>query len=400
MLSIVSGVRSASGDAEAESEGAVVGIAGKVSGTLPAQTASCQQLDPGNVLWMEPNTTAPPRRHPRPGMREVAERAGVAMSSVSRVLSGHPDVSPRMRDLVVRAARDLGYQPDLLAQGLRSGRTLSVGFTVSDIANPILAEIVTGAEKRLREAGYSLLLTNSEGNPDLDVEHISLLERRRVDGFLLSLAEENHPETVAVLREVAVPLVLVDRDVPSGVRASQAVFDHFSGMQAAAAHLLELGHRRFALITGGPERPSRERRQAVEETLAAAGDGAQCTVYTGEFSVERGRQTTAAILSMTPRPTVIVAGGNMLMQGALLALRAAGVEVGRDISFVGCDDIAIAEIHQPPIAVVRRDVPAVGVAAAELLLSALNTGSDDEWEPAQVVLPTEFVPRASCAPAP
>lgn len=305
-----------------------------------------------------------------------------------------------MRDLVVHAARDLGYQPDLLAQGLRSGRTLSVGFTVSDIANPVLAEIVTGAEKRLREAGYSLLLTNSEGNPDLDVEHISLLERRRVDGFLLSLAEENHPETVAVLREVAVPVVLVDRDVPSGVRASQAVFDHFSGMQAAAAHLLELGHRRFALITGGPERPSRERRQAVEETLAAAGDGAQCTVYTGEFSVERGRQTTAAILSMTPRPTVIVAGGNMLMQGALLALRAAGVEVGRDISFVGCDDIAIAEIHQPPIAVVRRDVPAVGVAAAELLLSALNTGTDDEWEPAQVVLPTEFVPRASCAPAP
>lgn len=332
-------------------------------------------------------------------MREVAERAGVAMSSVSRVLSGHPDVSPRMRDRVVQAARDLGYQPDLLAQGLRSGRTRSVGFTVSDIANPILAEIVTGAEKRLREAGYSLLLTNSEGNPDLDVEHISLLERRRVDGLLLSLAEENHSATVSVLREVAVPIVLVDRDVPKGVRASQAVFDHFSGMQAATAHLLELGHRRFALITGGPERPSRERRRAVEETLASAGGGAQCTVLSGEFSVERGRHTTAAILSMNPRPTVIVAGGNMLMQGALLALRAAGVEVGRDISFVGCDDIAIAEIHQPPIAVVRRDVPAVGIAAAELLLSALNADDSEGWETAQVVLPTEFVPRASCAPA-
>lgn len=330
-------------------------------------------------------------------MREVAERAGVAMSSVSRVLSGHPDVSPKMRDLVAQAARDLGYQPDLLAQGLRSGRTLSVGFTVSDIANPILAEIVTGAEKRLREAGYSLLLTNSEGNPELDVEHISLLERRRVDGLLLSLAEENHPATVSVLREVAVPVVLIDRDVPSGVRASQAVFDHSSGMKAAAEHLLQLGHRRFALITGGPERPSRERRSAVEETLASAGDGAQCTVYTGEFSVERGRQTTAAILSMNPRPTVIVAGGNMLMQGALLALRAAGVEVGKDISFVGCDDIAIAEIHQPSIAVVRRDVPAVGVAAAELLLRALDGGSEG-WSPEQVVLPTEFVPRASCAP--
>ena len=157
------------------------------------------------------------RAHPRLGMREVAEHAGVAMSSVSRVLSGHPDVSPKMRQVVMDAVRDLGYQPDMLAQGLRRGKTFSVGFTVSDIANPVLAEIVTGAEKRLRKAGYSLLLTNSEGDPELDVEHISLLERRRVDGLILSLAEENQPETVAALRQVGVPVVLVDRDVPAGV---------------------------------------------------------------------------------------------------------------------------------------------------------------------------------------
>ncbi len=95
-----------------------------------------------------------------------------------------------MRQVVLTAVRDLGYQPDMLAQGLRSGKTYSVGFTVSNIANPVFGEIVTGAEKRLRAAGYSLLLTNSEGNPDLDVEHIQLLERRRVDGLILSLAED------------------------------------------------------------------------------------------------------------------------------------------------------------------------------------------------------------------
>ena len=173
-------------------------------------------------------------------MREVAERAGVAMSSVSRVLSGHPDVSPKMRQVVMDAVRDLGYQPDMLAQGLRRGKTFSVGFTVSDIANPVLAEIVTGAEKRLREAGYSLLLTNSEGNPDLDVEHISLLARRRVDGFILSLAEENHPETVTALGQLTVPVVLVDRDVPPGIDAACASFDHAAGMRAATKHLL--GH--------------------------------------------------------------------------------------------------------------------------------------------------------------
>src|SRR5579871_1198712 len=180
-------------------------------------------------------------------MREVAIRAGVAMSSVSRVLSGHPDVSPRMRQVVMAAVAELGYQPDMLAQGLRRGKTFSVGFTVSDISNTVLAQIVTGAEKRLREAGYSLLLTNSEGNPELDVEHISLLERRRVDGLLLSLAEEHHDATVAALRQVTVPTVLIDRDVPYGVNARCAAFDHARGMRDATEYLLQLGHRRFAL---------------------------------------------------------------------------------------------------------------------------------------------------------
>lgn len=87
----------------------------------------------------------------RPGMREVAETAGVAMSSVSRVLSGHPDVSPAMHKLVMEVVRDLGYRPDMLAQGLRRGKSFSVGFTVSDIANPVFANVITGAEKRLRE---------------------------------------------------------------------------------------------------------------------------------------------------------------------------------------------------------------------------------------------------------
>jgi LacI family transcriptional regulator len=333
-------------------------------------------------------------------MREVADRAGVAMSSVSRVLSGHPDVSPKMRRVVMAAVRELGYQPDMLAQGLRRGKTFSVGFTVSDIANPVLAEIVTGAEKRLREAGYSLLLTNSEGDPELDVEHISLLERRRVDGLILSLAEENQPATVAALRQVAVPVVLVDRDIPPGVKARRAAFDHALGMGDAARHLLELGHRRFALITGGPERPARERRRAVEETLASAGGAATCTVYPGKFSVEHGRQATAEILASEPRATAIIAGGNMLMEGALLTLREAGVEVGRDISFVGCDDVVVAEVHQPPIAVVRRDIAAVGVAAAELLLADLEPSDGGPETPREIVLPTEFVARPSCAPPP
>jgi LacI family transcriptional regulator len=357
-------------------------------------------VDPGNVsdnVYDDTFDEADERGPTRPGMREVAERAGVAMSSVSRVLSGHPDVSPRMRRVVMEAVRELNYQPDMLAQWLRLKKTFSVGFAVSDIANSVLAEIITGTEKRLRAAGYSLLLTNSEGNPELDIEHISLLERRRVDGLILSLVDENHPDVVAALQQVACPVVLVDRDIPEGVTGRSAAFDHALGMRAATKHLLDLGHRRFALITGGPERPARERRRAVEETLAGVPD-AEHRIYPGEFSVEHGRRATTEILAQNPRPSAIIAGGNMLMEGALKCLKEAGVRVGRDLSFVGCDDVAIAEIHEPPIAVVRRDSRAVGVAAADLLLADLEPQSGSAYSPREIVLPTEFVPRASCAP--
>src|SRR5579871_6034434 len=105
-------------------------------------------------------------------MREVADAAGVAMSTVSRVISGHPDVSPEMRDRVQRVVERLGYEPHFLAQSLRRGATLSVGFTVSDIANPVIAQYARGAEMVLREAGYTLLVMSAENDPALEYAHI------------------------------------------------------------------------------------------------------------------------------------------------------------------------------------------------------------------------------------
>lgn len=333
----------------------------------------------------------------RPGMKEVAERAGVAMSSVSRVLSNHPDVSERMRETVMAAVEDLGYVPDMLAQGLRRQKTFSIGFVASEIANPVLAEAITGAESRLRASSYTMLLTNSEGDEELDPVHVRLLEQRRVDGLLLSLTNEHNPETVDVLRRTELPMVLIDRELPEGVVARRAMFDHRAGMVAAAEHLLELGHRHVGFIIAGPPGPAHARRDAIEETLRAA--NARCDTYTGPFSIEYGVRATREILQRRPQPTAIVAGGNLLMHGSLRALREAGVRVGEELSFVGCDDVAVAEFHNPPIAVVRRDTRRIGEIAAEMILGELDEpGAEPPTD--SVVLPTEFVPRPSCAPAP
>jgi LacI family transcriptional regulator len=331
----------------------------------------------------------------RSSMREVAELAGVAMSSVSRVLSGHPDVSPAMRERVMEAVERLGYQPDLLAQSLRRRATRTAGFVVGDISNPLLAEITQGAETALREAGYSMLLTNSENDPALDARHIRLLEQRRVDGLLLSLAAEDSPETLDVLRRSETPVVLIDRELGADIPASAVLSDHRAGMRAAVAHLLDLGHRRIGFIAGQPVRPSRERWLALREVHEERRLPAGYEVLEGALAPEHGRSATQRLLDGPEPPTAIVAGGNQLLVGALAELVQRGTTIGEGgLSLVSCDEISLTELFSPPIAVVRRDNRELGRHAARLLLRRL----EGEEHPETVVLPTEFVPRASCAP--
>jgi len=334
----------------------------------------------------------------RSNIRQVAELAGVSISSVSRVLSSHPDVSDAMRARVLAAVRELGYQPDLLAQGLRSRVTRTIGFVVGDISNPLLAEIVSGAESTLRDAGYSMLLTNSEGNPDLDAEHAELLDRRRVDGLLLSLADEHHSATIATLAALKIPIVVIDRELPGRVRASAVLSDHRQGMTAAVGHLLALGHRRIGLVAGGPVRPTRERRAALAETYEERGLPPTYVVQGDRFDSRHGAEVTRAMLDAPEPPTALIAGGNQLLTGVLEELRRRRLRLRRDISLVSCDAVPLSELFEPPIAVVRRDTNEIGRVSANLLLERLFRGR--EARPRNVVLPTEFVPRASCGPVP
>lgn len=329
-------------------------------------------------------------------MRDVAERAGVAMSSVSRVLSGHPDVSSAMSEKVMRAVEELDYQPDILAQSLRRRETLTVGFVVGDISNPLIAEIATGVESTLHTNGYSMLLTNSLGDPLLEAAHIALLSQRRVDGLVISVLEENHPEPLRRLRELEIPVVVLDRNMPPEVPVSRVLSDHRSGMKAAGLHLLGLGHRRVGLIAGTAVRPTLERRRGLEDAFAAYDLPATYTADEGVFSVEHGAAAMRRLLSRPEPPTAIIAGGNQLMLGALQVVSERGMTLGRDLSFIGCDDVAVTDLFQPPVAVVRRDNHAMGTRAAELLLARMRDGAP----PTDVVLPTEFVARSSCGTPP
>ena len=331
----------------------------------------------------------------RASMREVAKRANVAISSVSRVLSNHPDVSERMSKKVLAAVEELSYEPDFLAQSLRRGQTLSVGFVLGDISNPLLADIVLGAETEFRTNGYSLLLMNSENDPELDVRSVRFFQRRRVDGMLLSIVGESDEALATALRSVKVPIVLVDRKVDATIGASSVHNDHISGMADAVRHLIELGHRRIALIAGSRDvLPGREREEGLRIAVRESGVDVEVTVINGTFSPELGRSATTSLLDQASPPTAFVCGSNRLLVGCLEVMNARHVSIGKDISIVTCDDISASLLFQPPIASISRDTVGLGRTAAELMLRRLRDGGDPET----IVMPTEFHARASMGP--
>src|SRR5262249_18414962 len=146
------------------------------------------------------------------------------------------------------------------------GSSMSIGFVVRDIANPIVAQLVLGAERTLRGAGYVLSITNSEGDPDRDAEYIRYFRQRAFDGLILSLSGESHGPTLEELSTLAVPFVSVDRDLPERLGGSAVLCDHASGVESAARHLISLGHRRIGLLAGPSDlRPGREVARGLRE---------------------------------------------------------------------------------------------------------------------------------------
>lgn len=360
-------------------------------------------MSPGKAHNRKPPKAAPSETVSRPptaladraGMREVADLAGVAMSSVSRVLSGHPDVSTAMRDRVMAAVEELGYEPNMLAQMLRKGATYTIGFVVGDISNPLLAQITLGAEVALRAAGYAMLLTNSVNEANLDATHIRLLQQRRVDGLLLSVSDETNEETIAALSSTPTPSVLIDRDLRTHTNESAVLSDHARGITQAVEHLVALGHKRIALIAGAPHvRPTRERINALEEAIEAH-PGVHAQIRPGAFTEGHGSAATRELLDGRRPPTAIIAGGNQILVGVLGELSSREVRIPADISLVTCDEVPLANFFTPTLATIRRDPYEMGAEAARLLLARLG-GADPE----AITLPTSFIAARSCAPPP
>jgi LacI family transcriptional regulator len=334
-------------------------------------------------------------------IRDVAEAAGVSLSSVSRALNGGKNVSARVARDVAAAADRLGYQPDFLARSLRTRTSGMVGCLVSDSSNPLNASIVHAAETRLREAGYLLVVANTASDPGRERAAAAEFRGRRIDGMLVAPGSRANEKTWRDLAAAGTPVIILDRDPPqdSGDSHWPAVqVDHRGGGRAATRYLIGLGHRRIALLTADAGmRPSRERIAGFRDMFVEAGvdpAGAEVRVQASPMDFAQG--DTQAMLRGKERPTAIIALGTRILAGVLRAARDLKLSVPEDLSVLSVGDTDLAAVHTPAITALRWNLEDIGRAAAELLLQRLRGEGGSTQSSA--LLPVDLVLRDSCAP--
>ncbi len=331
-----------------------------------------------------------------PTIRDVARAANVAIGTVSRVLNGHKSVSDDVRRRVLKAIKKLNYEPDPVAQSMRLGVTRTVACATRDISMPGFGAIIYAAEEVLRASGYTLLLATTDERKERELALLRMFQQRRVDAVILTTSSEDDTELSKHIKQLEIPIVLLDRERP--VELDAVTIDHRRGVRAATEHLHGLGHTRIALLTGRPSmRPARERIAGFKEALTRLGKHAKDGIIrTGGFSAEFGFREASSLLSSSNRPTAIIAGGMAMLAGVLQAVRARGLSIPEDVSVIAGADSDLAALTTPAVTAIRWSGTDEGRMAVQLLLNRLAGNRD---APAQrVMLSTELIPRASCAP--
>lgn len=329
---------------------------------------------------------------------DVAKLAGVSVSSVSRAMNPKRYASEALREKVMAAIRQLDYEPNASAQNLRAKSSKSIGCMVSDIANPMYAEIICAAEKTLYDAGYLLIVASTQyGQRESEV--LQMLCRRGVDGVIGTIDRLDHGGYVTPEFIAQTPFVLLDRDFPD-LACDRVLVSHDQGAYDAIHYLLGLGHRKILIETSSQQmRPGRLR---IEGALRAVADyGLPEEVLLVHAQAHQTAQSIYnnvlhELASPTP-PTAIVVLGAQMLEGALAAIDARHWKIPQDISVFSFGDTALAHFAAFGLSAVRWDLAAVGRTAAQMILERLESSQPAARE---VVLPTEIVLRRSCLPPP
>ena len=325
-------------------------------------------------------------------IKEVAKLAKVSTATVSRTINGSDKVSARTAARVQKAIKELNFYPNTHARTLVSGRSRMLGLIISDITNPFFPELVKHFEDHAVQKGLEVIIANTDYKPKRMAECIRRMVERKVDGAAIMTSEAD-PAMLIELTRRDIPTVFMDTGTNSQ-RSSNIHVNYEQGIHEALQHLLSLNHRRIAFISGPLNLQSGQRRlDAFVAGLKQRGIAVdEDLLQKGDHRIEGGLAAMRNLLRLSQRPTAVMTSNDMTAIGALGAIRDAGLDVPRDISLVGFDDIAFAPLTHPPLTTVllsRSQLAVTALAALEKLIRK-EDGSDANYS-----IPTHLVMRSS-----
>ncbi len=337
-------------------------------------------------------------------MQDVAVQAGVSKSTVSHVLNDTRFVAEETRQRVLDAIETLGYRPSQIARGLAARHTNTVGLLISDIGNPFYPPVIKGVEEVALAHDYTVFLSNVSYDIDRIVSAIHTMIDHRIDGAI-AMSTRFSSEMAAELLYHQIPTVLLDWDDEAMQAYRDQVgalaFDFAAGIREAARHLVDLGHRRFAHISGPLDVwTSHRRRDAFVDALSEFGIPAdQVMVVEGNLQIEGGRAALRQLAGSGQPPTAVFAANDLTALGVLWEARKIGLRVPEDISLIGLDNISLAEQTTPALTTVALPIYDIGQAAMTMLLEIIRCNEDNQ--PSDCIMnqtiPTRLIVRESTA---
>ena len=328
-------------------------------------------------------------------IKDIAKKAGVSPTTVSRVLNNKPDVSDETKKRIQQVIDELNYNPNGIARGLVLDKTHTLGLVIPDISNPFFPEVAKGIEDKAKEAGYSVIFCNTDNHTQGEKEAIELMKSKQVDGMIVSLAiNDQNKEELDELAAQDFPVVQIDRKIPeSGFPA--VVIDNQAAAYKATKYLIDLGHQKIAHISGDLEvKPAQDRLAGFKSALQEA--GLSCKeelIREGDYSSQSGYREMKELLDLSEQPTAVFIANDLMALGAYEAVFEAGLKLPEDISIVGYDDIEVASVIRPALTTISQPEYQLGVEAAKLLIN--NLESNEQLEQEDRILAAELVERNS-----
>jgi LacI family fructose operon transcriptional repressor len=326
-----------------------------------------------------------------PSIKDVAQKAGVSTATVSRVLANNAPVRSETRERVMQAVAELDYRPNLIARSLRAQKSVKIGLVVSDIRNPFFTAIGRAVEDAAYEQGYSVLMCNTDENPEKEKMYLNILHDEGVAGVIFSPTHKFSISTQNL--QSGIPIVIIDRTVKTD-KADMVLLDNVGAAHELVSHLIENGYCKIAGLFGNASSTGKDRQRGFQNALKEH-DLKPAAVHFVEPRIKHGYKMTMELLAQADRPDAIFTSNSLLTAGAFQAIRDCGLTVPNEIAIVGFDETTWGALVDPPITLIAQPTEEIGRTATELLFQRI---AEPERAPKTVILQGKMLVRGSSAP--